>query len=263
MDFMVCAYGEPSEEKFIPFVEQHVAGIELQNYDRTGVLSEQGWSEVLEQHRRIASRLNGRLALHGPFAGIEYGYSDHLLRDAVRRRMDLTFEAVRELGADTLVLHTGCSDIMVAFGLTGTWLEAAAGFWKEEIGRYEACGARVVLENVVERSPEGMIALVDRVGSDSLGLCLDVGHANLCSDRAPAEWVGLMGRRLRHVHLHDNHGSRDEHLPVGQGTIDFDAFFDALYRHVPDVTVSLEVIDRPETVVENLVAVTGRFGGRP
>jgi hypothetical protein len=37
MDFIVCAYGEPGEEKFMPYVENHVAGVELQNYDRKGV----------------------------------------------------------------------------------------------------------------------------------------------------------------------------------------------------------------------------------
>jgi sugar phosphate isomerase/epimerase len=69
-----------------------------------------------------------------------------------------------------------------------------------------------------------------------------------------------MGQRLKHVHLHDNDGQRDDHLPVGQGSIDFDSFFETLYKWVPEVTVSMEVIASPEVVVENVIYVTERYG---
>ena len=260
MDFLICAYGEPSEEKFIPYVQGCVQGFELQNYDRTGVCSPEKWHEVLEQHRSIIPKLPGRLAIHGPFAGIEYGYKDHLLREAVQKRMDMTGGMVRELRPDTLILHTGCPELMIKFNLTDAWLEQAAEFWKQEIKGYAEAGVRVVLENVVEQSPEAMIELVDRVRSDYLGLCFDIGHANLCSQLKPARWVELMGRRLKHVHLHDNSGRKDEHLPAGKGNIDFDSFFEALYAFVPEVTVSLEVLAAPEAVVENAIAITRRYG---
>jgi sugar phosphate isomerase/epimerase len=32
----------------------------------------------------------------------------------------------------------------------------------------------------------------------------------------------------REVHLHDNHGEADEHLPIGEGGFDFDRFFKLL-----------------------------------
>jgi sugar phosphate isomerase/epimerase len=259
MDFMVCAYGEPSEEKFIPYVESYVAGVELQNYDRNGVLSSEAWAEVLEQHRSIVSKLHGRLAIHGPYTGIDFGHKDHLLKDAVRKRMDMTYQAVRELKPDTLVLHTGCSEQMLRYNLTENWLETASEFWRSEIVRYAECRVRVVLENVVEQSPDLMMELADRVESEHLGFCLDIGHANLCSQLPPSQWVEKMGQRLKHVHLHDNDGQRDDHLPVGQGSIDFDSFFETLYKWVPDVTVSMEVIASPEVVVENVIYVTERY----
>ena len=171
----------------------------------------------------------------------------------------MIFDMVCRLRPDTLVLHSGCSDIMVSFKLSDIWLERAISFWKEEIARYGEKGVRVVIENIVEESPEALIALVDEVGSEWLGLCLDVGHAHLRSPLKPGGWVEKMGKRLKHVHLHDNHGTTDEHLPVGKGTIDFDPFFTALYEHAPDATVSLEVVAEPEAVVENLRMVIGTY----
>lgn len=35
------------------------------------------------------------------------------------------------------------------------------------------------------------------------------------------EWLKSVSSKLFHLHLHDNHGRADEHLPVGDGTIDF------------------------------------------
>ena len=73
-----------------------------------------------------------------------------------------------------------------------------------------------------------------------LGLCLDVGHANtVVSKTPPADWLAPMLPDLRHVHLHDNHGALDEHLPLGAGTIDFAPILAALAAH-PDITITLE-----------------------
>ncbi len=260
MDFLICAYGEPGEERFVPFVRDAVDGFELQNYDRRGVVSSHDWEEVVREHRRLKEHLPGRLAIHGPYAGIDFGSRDCLLKEAVRRRMDLVYHMVADLRPDTLVLHTGCSDILVRFGLTDQWLDPAAAFWQAEIDRYAVLGVRVVLENIAEEQPDAMIELARRVDNRYFGLCLDVGHANLCSSIPPSEWIRRMGGSLMHVHLHDNNGERDEHLPLGRGTIDADAVFDALYRHVPEVTVSLEVLDEPEAVVQNALYVTQRYG---
>jgi sugar phosphate isomerase/epimerase len=54
------------------------------------------------------------------------------------------------------------------------------------------------------------------------------------------------------MHIHDNLGRLDEHLPLGKGNIRFDAVFEALHYLVPDVTASLEVNSDKDTVMANL-----------
>ena len=49
-----------------------------------------------------------------------------------------------------------------------------------------------------------------------LALHLDLGHANLWG-RTPGEYIRQFSHRLAHVHLHDNDGRRDLHLPLGCG----------------------------------------------
>ena len=50
-----------------------------------------------------------------------------------------------------------------------------------------------------------------------LGTVLDVGHANTCGSLD----AFLATQDISHVHLHDNAGCSDAHLPLGQGSIEF------------------------------------------
>ena len=94
MDFMICAHGNPEEEEFIPYIKDYVDGVELQNYGLTGSKSIAAWNEKLTQHKSIAKKLPGRLAVHGPFFGMDYTCQDHLVREAVRKRLDMTYQMV-------------------------------------------------------------------------------------------------------------------------------------------------------------------------
>jgi sugar phosphate isomerase/epimerase len=76
-----------------------------------------------------------------------------------------------------------------------------------------------------------------------LGLHLDIGHANLMvTGNTTEEILAAYGRRLRHVHLHDNKGgSEDLHLPLGVGTVDVPRSIQALQACGYDGTITLEV----------------------
>jgi sugar phosphate isomerase/epimerase len=259
MKFMVCAYGLPGELPYLPRVETLKVGVELQSYGLEGVSSPESWAEKLSQHREVSKRFKGDLAIHGPFLGIAYDYKDHLLKDAVQKRLDLIYQVVMDIKPRTLVLHTGYTEEVEKFHLDDSWLESTVTFWKTEIKRYASERITVVLENLLEPEPDQMNTLIDRVDNPYLKLCFDIGHANIWSHLTPSEWVEKMGSRLAHVHLHDNHDDIDEHLPVGEGNIDFAPFFDTLYKVVPDVTVSLEVDAARETVISNLLMVLDQY----
>jgi len=76
-----------------------------------------------------------------------------------------------------------------------------------------------------------------------LGLHLDIGHANLMVEGNTAEEIlAVYGRRLRHVHLHDNKGGHEDlHLPLGVGTVDVPRAVRALQVCGYDGTITLEV----------------------
>jgi sugar phosphate isomerase/epimerase len=259
MEFNLCIEGNKDEIKIFPRLMEMNVGIELQSYGLNGVSSKNKWYSRMKTHAIILKEFNGRVIIHGPFLGIRYTYNDYLLRKAVFKRMQMTYKLVKELNPDIIVLHSGFSEEMRSFNLEDLWLNETANFWKKEIYKYEKVNTRIVIENIVEDEPSLLMELHDIVGSKFFGLCLDVGHTNIFSNLPIKEWISKMGKRLHYVHLHDNSGKEDEHLPVGRGNINFDDIFNKLKEVIPDVQVSLEVDDNIENNIENLEMVIKKY----
>ena len=71
---------------------------------------------------------------------------------------------------------------------------------------------------------------------------LDIGHAFIENGmKGVRAYVNAFGDRLVHIHIHDNHGKRDEHLPLGAGKIDFQKTIRFLKEVKYDKTVTFEV----------------------
>jgi sugar phosphate isomerase/epimerase len=60
-----------------------------------------------------------------------------------------------------------------------------------------------------------------------MGMCLDIGHANTMG-QIPE--LMKMAPRFVNMHVHDNMGETDQHLPLGNGNIDFAVLRNLKYR---------------------------------
>ena len=59
---------------------------------------------------------------------------------------------------------------------------------------------------------------------ERFGICLDVAHLMLSKEK-PERWFQELAPYVRHFHLNDNHLERDEHLVLGEGSIDWELVF--------------------------------------
>jgi sugar phosphate isomerase/epimerase len=80
---------------------------------------------------------------------------------------------------------------------------------------------------------------------DGLAFHLDVGHANMArrpgEPNRTVELLQAFGSRLAHVHVHDNFGADDLHLPLAVGNVDWPSVVRALKNAGYDGSVTLEV----------------------
>jgi sugar phosphate isomerase/epimerase len=161
-----------------------------------------------------------RPTVHAPFFDLSLGAMEPLVRTVTVQRLTQALQAAAGLGAHLMVVHPGY-DRWRYPNLAATWTDQAAETLLPLVARAEACDCRLALENIYEETPATLLALVERLDSPWFGHCFDIGHWRLFGTTSQADWLNAIAPRLLHLHLHDNHGQSDEHLPVGEGTIDF------------------------------------------
>jgi sugar phosphate isomerase/epimerase len=126
-----------------------------------------------------------------------------------------------EIGASLLNIHLYAEE-----GI-GAYVNAALPLIKRTAGS----GLKLSIENTPLTTPEdfnslfsllrGMRGGMRGLKTGHMGMCLDVGHANLCPSTLN-DYLGFVDRLdpgvpIIHLHMHENYGDRDSHLPLFTG----------------------------------------------
>ena len=84
-------------------------------------------------------------------------------------------------------------------------------------------------------------------------LTLDTGHANIGNPggRRILEFIEKFGHRIGHLHVSDNFGERDDHIPLGAGNIDFVKIVNELKQCGYDDTATLEIFSEDRRELKN------------
>ena len=174
------------------------------------------------------------------------------IREASLLEMFNSLEVAAELGSQKVVLHPG------HIGGMGIYVEQSALAHANNslaaiIDRAQTLGLCVCLENMFPKcrafvEPDDFVEILQRF--PDLKLTLDTGHANIANPggRRILEFIEKFGPRIGHLHVSDNFGERDDHIPLGAGIIDFLKIINALKQTGYDDTVTLEIFseDRRE-----------------
>jgi sugar phosphate isomerase/epimerase len=145
---------------------------------------------------------------------------DPLVRSLTLQRLTQALQAAARLSAHLMVVHPGY-DRWRYPNLATAWTDQATETFVKLLPMAEGYDCRLALENIYEETPATLTTLVERCNSPWFGHCFDIGHWQLFARTHQLDWLNAIAPRLLHLHLHDNHGRSDEHLPVGEGTIDF------------------------------------------
>jgi sugar phosphate isomerase/epimerase len=176
---------------------------------------------------------------HGPFMDLAPGGIDEQIRAVTARRLQRTMELVPLFRPLSIVFHAGYDERRYHAQRT-EWLSASLATWEPLVRQAEEMGVAIHLENVYEQTPEMIRTLLEEMGSENLGFCLDMGHMNVFGEVSLSEWLDALGPHLKEVHLHDNNGHSDSHGPIGSGTAPFKELFQYLHDQEKRPVVTLE-----------------------
>ena len=191
---------------------------------------------------RVAGAVDGigPVISHGPFYDLVVTSPDPAIVEVARCRHRAALEASAEIGAGYYIAHTSFTPVIRNPFYRENWSERMLDFWlpfADEAGRR---GMIICLENIWEPEPDTLADLITAGGHPNLKASFDNGHVLVFSERSSAYWVGVLGERIAHSHLHDNSGEVDEHKPVGEGIETWPELLAALRTHAPDAVLVAE-----------------------
>ncbi|HUH78463.1 MAG TPA: sugar phosphate isomerase/epimerase family protein [Methanoregula sp.] len=161
------------------------------------------------------------VTVHAPYGDLNLAtLNDPIWRESIRQ-ICVCIEHASRL-TDRVTIHPGYLSPVGKLMPQKIWdLQKEA---LRQIGKTAAeHGVLACLENMIAakeflcRMPGELIGMAE--GIEGIGMTFDFGHANTVG--RVEEFLPFVGR-ADHIHVHDNHGQYDEHLPLGEGTIDWE-----------------------------------------
>jgi sugar phosphate isomerase/epimerase len=209
--------------------------------------------------RQAANRLTALglepYSFHAPFAPhLDITNFDATQRTRILQEFLCAVEAAALLGVQYFVMHPGPEHEHRSPWERRQRMEHAVDVLTDVAAHCRAYGIRFLLENMLPHLFAGQTAdllwLLDVLEPLEVGMCLDTGHAHLAGDLYTI--VPRCAHRVRLLHVHDNRGRFDEHLPVGDGHIAWEPLLQQLSARGLHGPLIVELAgDRPaRTIVE-------------
>jgi sugar phosphate isomerase/epimerase len=175
--------------------------------------------------------------------------------DEVRRAL----EVAETMPFRFLIVHLGQRE--------DTWSPRALEFSMTALEHLRAfanpLGVKLLVENLQGEvtKPANILEVLNTGHFTDIGVCLDVGHANI--GEGVAATLAELKPRIRSSHLHDNNGLKDEHLWPGDGGIAWNEVWEGLKTApqapagVLEIHYALE--DSPEIVAQKAAKAFEKF----
>ncbi|MBU5537135.1 MAG: sugar phosphate isomerase/epimerase family protein [Candidatus Aenigmatarchaeota archaeon] len=219
------------------------------DYVEIGIEPPCGAPEIILRNRQeiiaLIRKFNSCPVAHTPW-WIDLGSNYPQVRKAWIEEAKRSIDVSKALNIDKINFH------FYSLGLTRLYLKSyqleilnnIITSLKEVVNYATSKEITVIYENAdVKREILGIKEykfVVDSV--PKLKVHLDVGHAFVENGlKGIRDYLFTFRNKLEHIHIHDNQGEEDEHLPLGEGKINFEQVAKWLNQINYDKTITFEV----------------------
>lgn len=184
----------------------------------------------VERLQELKASYDLEYSIHAPYADTNLSADDDLIREWILKRIRYSIRFANELEAKCVVVHPGWTTATDRFMKGKAWeLNLRSLHW---LNRYSSdYGVPLLIENVPEPTPYLLITVDDfelffHEQEIAMNMVLDVAHANLNSE--VYRFLKNHGDKIMHIHVSDNNGITDQHLPIGEGVINWSRVLDSV-----------------------------------
>ncbi len=163
------------------------------------------------------------VSLHAPFGpSIDLTSADPQLRMRTLDQLTRAADALQMLGGGLYVIHPGSEEAHWIWDREANRARALDGLhevWRICRERGLTFTLETALPHLLGGQPDDLEWLLARLPAEGTGVCLDTSHTSLGGFLHDA--IRRFGPRLVHLQASDNRGVFDDHLPPGEGIIDW------------------------------------------
>ncbi|MFP4646147.1 MAG: sugar phosphate isomerase/epimerase family protein, partial [Candidatus Acetothermia bacterium] len=191
------------------------------------VIVDQIPTQLIGDLRRIADDHRLTYTVHAPLLYADLAFQLEEVREIYKRRVRESISFAAEIDAKRITVHGGQISIKLPaikpfnpFRVDRTkYISTCCEALRELTDYAKTLGLKTCIENTtrgIGKYPDEIKYLFRQV--PDLGFTLDVGHANVTGNLE--QYISL---NPDHLHLHDNNGLEDSHLPLGCGMVNHDS----------------------------------------
>ncbi len=190
---------------------------------------------------------NKAVNLHAPFYDLNIASQDRFIRKHSQSLYQKIFQWGCRLQAQKVVFHLNYNETYYREH-QDKWLENCAAFYQKLLTKSR--GTMIAIENTGESLPQLFLKLQNLVNHNFFSFCLDLGHLNIFARNHLSEWLDAINNQPAiHLHIHDNNGEKDQHLPVGLGNFNWFLFLEKISKNSTDLSGTFENLSLQDILI--------------
>jgi len=190
--------------------------------------------ERVNEVRELADTRGLDIILHGPLFDTNLSSLKECIRRASVKFVQECVDLANRLNANLVVVHAGSYPGDLPSNLMNKAHDQLHRSLSELTKVAVDSGVTIGVENKQKSEdrelvlyPDEHLEIVEAFRDQGVKAVLDIGHAHTANCDL-AGYTCLLNDLIVELHLHDNNGLSDDHLPLGAGSIDFQSFFEAV-----------------------------------
>ncbi|MFA6226181.1 MAG: sugar phosphate isomerase/epimerase family protein [Methanoregula sp.] len=217
-----------------------VYGIEEAGYEGWEIVADGNYKldnpNCFKKIQEVIANTHLGISVHAPFGDLNLAtLNDPIWRESIRQ----IYTCITHASAftDRITIHPGYLSPVGKLVPQKVW-----NLQKEALRQIGKCAEEysvlACVENMISvkeflcQLPEELIGMAE--GIEGIGMTFDFGHANtLGKVNGFLPYV----KKASHIHIHDNHGTSDEHLALGDGLINWTVVGNAVAENYNGIVV--------------------------
>lgn len=235
-------------DEYVRIAGNYGVGFEINDFCNPELLdNETEINAIIQKYKTAGIPKNS--TMHGVFYDIILFSLEPKVRELAKSRMRQSMDIAKELGLKGVVFHTNYMPALAGEVYDKNAIDCTVQFLKVLLEDYP--GIQIYLENMFDDSPKILMGIAKQLKDYSnFGICLDYSHCCIFS-KDKDFFIKNVAPYVKHLHINDNDLSRDLHLAVGDGLIEWENFVQYYRQCFSDASILIETT-KPKDQIKSL-----------